>query len=231
MWKRIHKLDKPPCGISWCCNKGIPICYQHRPYRVINVVATPLLEECEDDTHIPEMGTWESFGTWEFQSLISGVKTPRLEAFFISLERYRSLDVENGLARAIWTSKTQVMPKEGLGVKLTIWLPTTKNLESTWPRCVQVKCDTPLESSQGKLQVCFRPHPNRRSEQRVTNSQRPKNPNQDNFGTPWESWDKKPFGCRCRGKTQRILYGGRWWLPSSSGHGEFCESKVARGLS
>jgi hypothetical protein len=26
-------------------------------------VATPLLEECEDDTHIPEMGTWESFET------------------------------------------------------------------------------------------------------------------------------------------------------------------------
>ncbi len=28
-------------------------------------VATPLLEECEDDTHIPEMGTWESFRTLE----------------------------------------------------------------------------------------------------------------------------------------------------------------------
>jgi len=26
-------------------------------------VATPLLEECEDDTHIPEMGTSESPGT------------------------------------------------------------------------------------------------------------------------------------------------------------------------
>jgi hypothetical protein len=26
-------------------------------------VATPLLKECEDDTHTPEMGTWESFGT------------------------------------------------------------------------------------------------------------------------------------------------------------------------
>jgi hypothetical protein len=24
------------------------------------LVATPLLEECEDDTHTPEMGTWES---------------------------------------------------------------------------------------------------------------------------------------------------------------------------
>jgi hypothetical protein len=23
-------------------------------------VATPLLKECEDDTHTPEMGTWES---------------------------------------------------------------------------------------------------------------------------------------------------------------------------
>jgi hypothetical protein len=37
------------------------------------------------------------------------------------------------------------------------------------------------------------------------------NLNRDSFGTPpWESWDKKPFGCRCRGKMQRILYGGRW---------------------
>jgi hypothetical protein len=31
--------------------------------------------------------------------------------------------------------------------------------------------------------------------------------------------------------TQRILYGGRWWLPSNPGHGESCESKVACGLS
>ncbi len=28
-------------------------------------VATPLLEECEDDTHILEMGTWESWRTPE----------------------------------------------------------------------------------------------------------------------------------------------------------------------
>ncbi len=27
------------------------------------IVATPLLEECEDDIHIPEMGTWESSKT------------------------------------------------------------------------------------------------------------------------------------------------------------------------
>jgi len=48
----------------------------------------------------------------------------------------------------------------------------------------------------------------------------------DNFGTPtWESREKEPFGCSFRGVTQRILHGGRWWLPPSPGHGEFCVSK------
>jgi len=62
--------------------------------------------------------------------------------------------------------------------------------------------------------------------------QSPVSPHRDNFGTPpWESWDKKPFGCGCRGEAQNILYGGRWWLPLSPGRGESCESKVARGLS
>jgi hypothetical protein len=50
-------------------------------------------------------------------------------------------------------------------------------------------------------------------------------PNRNSFETPpWESWDKKSFGYRCRAQTQRILYGGRWWLPSSSGRGESSES-------
>jgi hypothetical protein len=74
--------------------------------------------------------------------------------------------------------------KERSGIKLAVSLPTTKSRESTRPRCVQVECNTPLESSQGELQFCFRPHPNRRFEQRVMNSQSPKSPNRDNFGTP-----------------------------------------------
>jgi hypothetical protein len=32
-------------------------------------VATPLLEECENDTHTPEMGTWESSETLEISEL------------------------------------------------------------------------------------------------------------------------------------------------------------------
>jgi len=63
-------------------------------------------------------------------------------------------------------------------------------------------------------------------------AQSPGSPNWDSFGTSlWESWEKEPFGYKCDIKLQRILYGGRWWLPPSPGHGESSESKVARGLS
>jgi len=80
------------------------------------------------------------------------------------------------------------------------------------------------ESSKGELQVCFRPHPNRRSELRVMSFQSPNSQNRDSFGTlPWESQDKKPFRCGCHGQTHRILYGGRWWFPSSLGCGESSE--------
>jgi len=92
--------------------------------------------------------------------------------------------------------------------------------------------DTPLESSQGELHVCFRPRPNQNSGRKVMNAQSPGSPNWDNFETPlWESREKMPFGCKCGGETQRILYGGKWWLPPSPGRGESSESKVARGLS
>jgi len=59
--------------------------------------------------------------------------------------------------------------------------------------------DTLLESSRGELQVCFRPHPDQRSKQRIMTLQSSESPNWDNFGIPpWESWDKKSFRCGCR---------------------------------
>jgi hypothetical protein len=89
-----------------------------------------------------------------------------------------------------------------------------------------------LESSQRELQVWFRPRPDRRSGQEVMIVQSPGSPNRDNFGTPlWESREKVPFRCSLCERTQRILYGGRWWLLPSLGCGESSESKVTRGLS
>jgi hypothetical protein len=40
----------------------------------------------------------------------------------------------------------------------------------------------------------------------------------------WEPWDKMTVGCMVHGHAQRILLGGRWWLLSSLGWGESCES-------
>jgi hypothetical protein len=122
--------------------------------------------------------------------------------------------------------------KKRSGVKLVVWLPTTKSRELTQFRCVQEQCDTPLERSRRRLQVCFRPHPNLRSGQEVMSAQSLGSPNRDSFGTPlWKSWEKVPFGCKCGDEMQRILYGRRWWLPPSPGRDESSESKVARGLS
>jgi hypothetical protein len=60
---------------------------------------------------LPKVGTWSPSGLLQLQSSITEVKTPCLEVFFISLETPWSVDVENGLAWAIWTSAAQVMVK------------------------------------------------------------------------------------------------------------------------
>jgi hypothetical protein len=111
--------------------------------------------------------------------------------------------------------------KEGSGVKLAIWLPTTKSQESTRSQRVLGECNTVLESSRWKLQHWFRPRPDRRSGREAMTVQSPGSLNRDNFGTSlWESRDKKPFRCSLREVMQSILYGGRWWLPPSPGRGE-----------
>jgi hypothetical protein len=48
---------------------------------------------------------------------------------------------------------------------------------------VQAECDRPLESSQGELQVCFKPQPDWRSGQGVMSCQSLRNPNRGSFGT------------------------------------------------
>jgi hypothetical protein len=59
----------------------------------------------------PKLGLGSPPGLPKLQNSIAGVKTPLIEVFFISLESYRSVDVENDLAWAIWTSIAQVMAK------------------------------------------------------------------------------------------------------------------------
>jgi hypothetical protein len=163
---------------------------------------------------LPKWGFGSPTGFSKVQSSILKVKTPCIGAFFISLESYRSVDVANGLAWAIWTSTALVMAKRKVKSQIGNLTPTTKSWESTRPQWVQVKWDTPLEISQQELQLCFRPCLDPRSEQRVIVPQSCGSPNFKSFGTPpWESRNKKPFECGCRVEAQIILYGGRCWLP------------------
>jgi len=59
----------------------------------------------------PKWGLGSPPGLPKLQSLIAGVKTPRIGVLFISLENYQSVNVENELTWAIWTFATQVMAK------------------------------------------------------------------------------------------------------------------------
>jgi hypothetical protein len=54
--------------------------------------------------------------------------------------------------------KHKFWPKEGSGVKLTIWLLTTKSQKLTRFPCMKLVCDISLESSRQGLQLCFKPH-------------------------------------------------------------------------
>jgi hypothetical protein len=117
--------------------------------------------------------------------------------------------------------KHKLWPKERLGVKLTIWLLTTKSWESTWCFSVQVACDIPFESSRQGLQLCFRPHCNHRSTRKVMGAQSNGSPRCGNFETPTlESRDKMLFGCGPLGGTEYTIRGkvvaspksGPWWV-------------------
>jgi hypothetical protein len=73
--------------------------------------------------------------------------------------------------------------KEGPGVKLAVWLPTTKSRESTSSRRLQLECDLALESSRWELKLWFKTRPDPSSGREVMVPQSLGTPNQDNFGT------------------------------------------------
>jgi hypothetical protein len=112
--------------------------------------------------------------------------------------------------------------KERSGIKLVVWLSTTKSQESTWSRCVQVKCNTLLENSRGELQLCLKPCPNPSSGRKVMNAQSPRSQNRDSFGTPlWESQEKNVIRMQVRRRDVENTIWGKvvvspesrsWWI-------------------
>jgi hypothetical protein len=91
--------------------------------------------------------------------------------------------------------KPKLWAKEGPGVKLAVWLQTTKSQESTffWPP--NWECDMSLERSRRGLQVWFRPRRDQTSLSGVMSSQSPRTPpgivsgqfRDSNLGVPGKS--------------------------------------------
>jgi hypothetical protein len=77
------------------------------------------------------LGRWSPGGLPKLHKAIAGYKTQWLVAFFISLESSWSLDIKMGLHCSFKHLKHKLWPKEGPGVELPVWLPTTKSREST----------------------------------------------------------------------------------------------------
>jgi hypothetical protein len=85
--------------------------------------------------------------------------------------------------------------KEGPGVKLAVWLPTTKSRESTSSRPSNWECDRSLERSRRGLQVWFRSCRDQTSQSEVMSSQSPGTPpgivsrqfRDSNLGVPGKS--------------------------------------------
>jgi hypothetical protein len=97
--------------------------------------------------------------------------------------------------------KHKLWPKEGLGVKLPIWLPTTKSQESPQFLCVEVACNILLKNAQQGLQLCFRPHLHRRFAYKVMSPQDCRSPFWDShLGIPrqnviwmWALWKSTKY--------------------------------------
>jgi hypothetical protein len=104
--------------------------------------------------------------------------------------------------------KHKLWPKERMGVKLAIWLLTTKSRESPRFPHVQVACDILLERFQRGLQLCFELHPNRRFERKIMDSHL--GVLRQNVIWMWASWRATKY--TIRGKVVASPKSGPWWI-------------------
>ncbi len=133
------------------------------------------------DSHF---GNWSPDGFLNLQRVIAEVKIQWIKKFLIPLKSFWNFYVRNGIAWPLGYLKQKLWSKERSKVKLPIWLSTTKNRELSWFCCVQMTCHISLESSLQRLQLCFKPHFNRKSAQKSMGLQSRRSPNFKNFETP-----------------------------------------------
>ncbi len=152
----------------------------------------------------PTLGVGVSMNSWMFREQLQKSKPIGLKSSLYHLKTLEMQMFKMGLHYLFEYLKHKSWPKEGLRIKLPIWLLTIKSQESPQFFYINVACHIPLESSWWKLQLFFKPHLNQKSAHKVMRLQSCRSPNFGNFVTPtWESWDKMTF--RSYGHAQIIL--------------------------
>jgi hypothetical protein len=126
--------------------------------------------------HLEKRRIWSPPRLPNVQSSTARSKTPRIGVFLVSLERSWSVDIENGLVLAIGHLSPKLWAKEGPGVKLAIWLLTTKSRELTSSRPPNWECNTSLERSRRGIWVWLRPRCDQTLQSGVMSSQSPGTP-------------------------------------------------------
>jgi hypothetical protein len=117
-----------------------------------------------------ELPCWELESWWTleiFRKQLQGIKPIALRSFLYHWKAIETKMSKMGSHDPFGHLKHKLWPKERLEIKLAIWLLTTKSRESTQFPYVKVACDTLLRNSWRGLQLCFRPHPDRRSAHKV----------------------------------------------------------------
>jgi hypothetical protein len=190
-------------GRSWgtlCCNPSLGLVTKAKVCKGagqewslgVTFHAPGSIGKCE--RMYPHTPRWFTLGIgfmvdfWIFKTQLQGLKIIGLKCSLHHWKTLRTQMSKMGLHDPFGHLKHMLWPEEGPGVKLAIWLPTTKSQESPWFPCMRVACNISLQSSQQRLKLCFRTHFNQRIAHKVMGLQSCKSPNLGNFKTPtWES--------------------------------------------
>jgi hypothetical protein len=120
--------------------------------------------------HLPSVGvkpnTWKSWGfgvLWDSRMFRARQQGPKHLALG-SWCHWKGFEMLISKIASHWSFghlQPKLWAKEGPGVKLAIWLPTTKSQESTSSRHPIQECNMALKRSWQELQLWFRPRCNR----------------------------------------------------------------------
>jgi hypothetical protein len=170
----------------------------------------PTSKEREDDIHTPEMGTWESSETFKNLELnCRGQNTLPWTVLYTVGNVLKRRCLKWPLMGHSDICSTSYVWKKGQesNCRESNWQFDSRPLKGWFPS-FQETCDIPLESSQRGLQLCFRPHCNRRSTQEVMHPQSCGTPSCCNFGTPSGTPGTKSHLDVAPVKWRRIYYMG-----------------------